>query len=30
MAGDGRKLTMQDGAFEVVYSNSVNEHFGDF
>jgi hypothetical protein len=30
MAGDGRSLTMRDGEFEVVYSNSVIEHVGDF
>lgn len=30
LAGDGRRLEMEDGEFEVVYSNSVIEHVGDF
>lgn len=30
MAGDGRKLEMDDAEFEVVYSNSVIEHVGDY
>jgi hypothetical protein len=30
MEGDARKLPMKNGEYEVVYSNSVIEHVGDF